>query len=60
MIAAQLSAGVILTDGREVAEARIFEQSHEWLAVAVTFTNGDTTTYPYYSNVQTESEAASA
>ena len=58
MVAADLSKGTRLADGRTVAEARIFEKRHEWLAVAVLFTDGSSHTFDFYSPVVTESEAS--
>jgi hypothetical protein len=57
----KLTAGAVLDDGRIVAEARIFEARHEWLSVAVTFTDGSTETFDFYTRVPTtESEASNA
>lgn len=56
VVAADLARGMRLADGRTVAETRIFEQRHEWLAVAVDFTDGSSETYSFYQSITTESE----
>lgn len=51
MDAWQLARGDVLSDGRVVGAARIFESAHEWLRVAVTFADGSKQTFDYSDNV---------